>query len=231
MSDIFDKILNEVSLDSRITSGVFSIEEESHMDVLREFLTKRGIAEEAAKEFCNRVVEGKFPERQAYNKEGILVTFPTPEYKARAIKKGTHFEKDPTKRAPNIFGGAEAPQQATAPAGGAEKQPQPTGKTSLSLSQTATAPPPESPDQKPPDQAEQPVTSAAPAATASAEEPPAEPTDLPPPPEKSDAEKEANKQAIIKMIKSNDAMLERVVEYILHKGSPTLVNDLYKQIL
>lgn len=69
-------------------------------------------------EFVNEisviVEKGKHPERQAYNKNGILVTFPTPEYKARAIARGTHFEKNPKAAQSNLFGGGQqAPQSAS----------------------------------------------------------------------------------------------------------------------
>jgi hypothetical protein len=71
---------------------------------MREYLISKGIPEAAAVDFTNRVVEGgKHPERQAYNKNGILVTFPTPQHKQNAIRRGTHFEKDPTKGHPNLF--------------------------------------------------------------------------------------------------------------------------------
>jgi len=213
MSKLIDRILNEISLDDRIPNGIFDIAEDTHMDVLREYLTSKGIEEEAVKEFCNRVVEGKYPERQAYNAKGILVTFPTPEYKAKAIGKGTHFEKNPTKAAPNIFGGAEAPQQAPAPAGGGQPPP-PTGKTSLPLSQAQTAAPPQPGQSEPPPDQPTPTTTAAPQATSTAAEPPPEPTELPPVPTKSPAEKEANKKAIKAMMKSSDSYLEEVAEWL-----------------
>jgi len=214
MSKLLDRILNEISLDSRIPNGIFDIAEDTHMDVLREYLTGRGIPEEVVVEYCNRVLEGKYPERQAYNAKGILVTFPTPEYKAKALAKGTHFEKNPTKAAPNIFGGAEAPQQAAAPAGDAQGKP-PAGKTSLPLSQTQTATPPQPGQPEPPVDQPTPTTTAAPQATPTAAEPPTEPTELPPVPAKSPAEKEANKNAIKKMMKGNDSYLEEVAEWLV----------------
>ena len=138
-SNLIDKILNEISLDSRIPDGTFRIEEDSHMEVLREYFTSKGIDESLVIEYSNRVLEGKYPERQAYNAKGILVTFPTPEYKADAIKRGTHFEEDPTKQAQNIFQTstpAAAPKQPTKPAAGGDT------KTSLPMSQTSTQPEP-----------------------------------------------------------------------------------------
>ena len=95
MSNLLDRVFAEVCLDERITDGVFKMEEAAHMDALREYFLKKGVDREAAIHVTNRMVEGKYPERQAYNKDGILVTFPTPQHKARAIARGTHFEKNP----------------------------------------------------------------------------------------------------------------------------------------
>ena len=75
---LLEKIINDVSLDERVSDGMFNIEEDTHMEALREYLSKKGIDEEAIRSFSNRVLEGKYPERQAYNAKGILVTFPTP---------------------------------------------------------------------------------------------------------------------------------------------------------
>lgn len=112
MSNTVDKIFAEVCLDERIKDGIFRMDEEEHMNALRDFFTKRGLENEAAVHITNRMVEGRFPERQAYNKDGILVTFPTPQHKAKAIQRGTHFEKNP------------APQNTTPP-----KQAEPTPQT------------------------------------------------------------------------------------------------------
>lgn len=210
---IIEKILNDVALDPRITDGIFSLEENSHMDVLREYLINKGIEKEIVREYTNLVLDGKYPERQAFNQNGILVTFPSPEYKARAIKRGTHFEKDPTKGKPNIFGGGEqgsqqAPQSpASAPAvkKGGENAPQP--KTNLPLSQAgdAGAPQPETPQPESP----APATVAAPQQVQTPQEPVVNPEEpAPPPPPATPEEKEANKSAIKKMLKGDDYMLE-----------------------
>lgn len=94
MINVIDEILSEVSLDERIKDGIFNLDEALHMDALREFLAKTVTISEAI-QITNRMLEGKYPERQAYNADGILVTFPTPKHKAEAIKRGTHFEKSP----------------------------------------------------------------------------------------------------------------------------------------
>jgi hypothetical protein len=110
MSNILDRVFNEVCLDERITDGIFQMENATHMDALRDYFLKKGVAREAAINVTNRMVEGKFPERQAYNKDGILVTFPTPQHKARAIARGTHFEKNPVPQVHNPE--QEEPKQA-----------------------------------------------------------------------------------------------------------------------
>jgi hypothetical protein len=214
-SSIIERILNSVSLDPRITDGIFSLEENSHMDVLREYLINKGIEEEIVREYTNLVLDGKYPERQAYNQNGILVTFPSPEYKTRAIERGTHFEKDPTKGKPNIFGGekdaqpGQATSQPTTPKKAASAGVQP--KTNLPLSQSGDAEPPEPTSPKPEEPPTTPATVAAPQQVSTPREPIAEPDEpTPPPPPPSPEEKESNKIAIKKMLKGDDYMLESV---------------------
>lgn len=113
MSNIVDRVFAEVCLDERITGGIFKLEEEAHMNALRDYFLKRGITHEAAVNVTNRMVEGRFPKRQAYNKDGILVTFPTPQHKAKAIQRGTHFEKNPAPQ--NTTPPKEAPKKDLAP--------------------------------------------------------------------------------------------------------------------
>ena len=102
MKTIVEKFLNKLSLDRRITDGVFNIENNEHLDILQETLQKMGVIEEEAIDIRNKVTEGKYPDRQAFNVNGILVTFPTTEYKQRAIQRGTHFEINPKKQQPNV---------------------------------------------------------------------------------------------------------------------------------
>jgi hypothetical protein len=124
MSTIIDRILAEVCLDERIPDGTFDMSNNTHMDVLRENLTDSyGLALNDVKSIHNKMVEGKYPERQAYNKDGLLVTFPTPQHKAKAISRGTHFEQDPSKGPQNVFGGGQQPPGGQPPAGGAPSAP------------------------------------------------------------------------------------------------------------
>lgn len=118
MSNIVDRVFSEVCLDERITDGIFKLEEEEHMNALRDYFIKKGITQEAAVHVTNTMLEGRFPERQAYNKDGILVTFPTPQHKGKAIQRGTHFEKNP---APQNTTPAKEPQQKELPPAPKEK--------------------------------------------------------------------------------------------------------------
>jgi hypothetical protein len=217
MNKMLDKILSEVALDQRVSNGMFNIEEDAHMEALRDYLTKKGIDEESVRAFSNRVLEGKYPERQAYNAKGILVTLPTPEYKKNAIKAGTHFEKDPTKGMSNLFGDAkpkpEAPSSKDKESPPEEKPSEP--KTNLPVSQANA---PEAGDTGAPAATPQPQTTAAPQQTpvsTPAAEPVKEPTELPLPPDKSPAEKEADKNAIKTMLKGDDYMLEETINILM----------------
>ena len=118
IKNLIFEALDKSSRDISIEDGVFDISKQEHIEILRCNLLEVGMSVEAVTAYLNNVAEGKYPERQAYNKNGILVTFPTPEYKQRAIERGTHFEKDPTKGKSNIFpgqsqGGEQAPQPAS----------------------------------------------------------------------------------------------------------------------
>lgn len=213
---ILDKILNEVSLDPRVKDGAFNIEENDHMDALREYLGSRGLDEESIREFTNRVLEGKYPERQAYNAKGILVTFPTPEYKADAIKAGTHFEKDPTKGMSNLFQdpGKPAPKPTAPPPAEDKPDTKPTSEPKTNLPVSQASPPASDDTPAAPVQAQ---TTAAPQQVPIEPQSPeeVEPTELPPPEPKSPAEKEADKNAIKTILKGDDYMLEEAINILL----------------
>ena len=232
MNKLLDKILSEIVLDPKVKNGTFNIEEDDHMEALRNYLTKKDIDEESVRTFSNRVLEGKYPERQAYNVNGILVTFPTPEYKKEAINRGTHFEKDPTKGASNLF--SDTPK--SSPETSAKEEPEDKSsepKTNLPVSQTSKTP-------ATGDEAPEPVqakTTAAPQQTPTISLEPTpdpivnkEPTDLPPPPIKSPKEKEADKNAIKTMLKGDDYMLENVVDWIIHNGPPHLMEQIKRKL-
>ncbi len=100
----FKSLVNEIGCDSRIKNGTLDLKNEDHVIILQEYLENAGydinkIVEKTAKLF----EAGRFPERQAYNKDGILVTFPNKQYRDRAVTKGTHFAENPKKAQTNIF--------------------------------------------------------------------------------------------------------------------------------
>jgi hypothetical protein len=115
--------VNTVLMDwaSRSPNGLLSdIVGEDNLNSLHEVLVLKGFSDNEALSIVNEVgiiaEKGKHPERQAYNSNGILVTFPTPDYKQRAISKGTHFEQNPKVSQSNLFGGGQqAPNQSTPP--------------------------------------------------------------------------------------------------------------------
>lgn len=130
------ELLNEICLDRRINDGIFDMFNNQHMDVLREKLVEMGLPENEVVEIANAVIEGKYPERQAYNANGILVTFPNPEYKQRAIRRGTHFEEDPTKGQSNLNYDATTPSEPTQEPTSGESPVQVEPATSIAQSDT-----------------------------------------------------------------------------------------------
>lgn len=92
-----ENIVTEASLDRRVPNGVVDLKNVEHVQVIAEAMYDSCGNEQVVNEFVNIFTEGgKYPDRQAFNKEGWLVTFPSAEYKKAAIKRGTHFPSDPT---------------------------------------------------------------------------------------------------------------------------------------
>jgi hypothetical protein len=103
MTSISDNVFAQVCLDERVTDGIFRMYEEAHMDALRDYLTKRGITPDVVREVTNRMLEGNYPDRQAWRKEdGILVTWPSPKHKKAAMQKfpGKYTDQEPKKQEP-----------------------------------------------------------------------------------------------------------------------------------
>ena len=100
----FSGILNSACCDKRVKKGIPDLKDPEFCFVLQEYLIKEGLSAEVVAEKTHMLFEkGKFPERQAYNKDGILVTFPNKEYRDRAVDKGTHFANNPKHADSNIF--------------------------------------------------------------------------------------------------------------------------------
>lgn len=100
----FSEILDEICCDERIKTGTPDLTDPEFCFVLQEYLIKNGLDINEVVDKTGILFEkGRFPERQAYNADGILVTFPTKEYRDRAVDKGTHFAENPKKAQSNIF--------------------------------------------------------------------------------------------------------------------------------
>lgn len=100
--EFIDMVLSEVCSDPRIKNGSIDLSNVDHLLVLKEYVVNHTDEEFSNDLFtiliCKNGIlinEGNYPERQAYNADGILVTFPDPESKKAAIKRGTHFENPP----------------------------------------------------------------------------------------------------------------------------------------
>jgi hypothetical protein len=221
MSKIIDKIINNICLDERIQDGTFDIDNNDHMGVFREYLIKRGIDEQVVREFSNLVLEkGKHPERQAYNNNGILVTFPTPEYKERALKKGTHFENDPTKPASNVFEPEKPQTKVVEPVSQDPQNPQSQPQNNNSPIQPEPSAIPSAPENPsgindknnssiPPEEKEEP-------------KPIEDPNNQP----KSPEEKEQEKQIVKNIIQNDNNTLEEVINILLKEHYQWVITKL-----
>jgi hypothetical protein len=98
ISEILENLITECECDNRISTGIFDVYNTDHLVVLSEHMQKYGISESTIESAIESMAlgEGKYPERQAFNKDGWLVTFPSKEYRDAALKKGTHSVSDPT---------------------------------------------------------------------------------------------------------------------------------------
>lgn len=97
INDFITSIITEAALDSRIPDGVVDLKNIEHVQIVAEAIYNACEDEEVVNEFVSSFLnEGKYPDRQAFNKEGWLVTFPSKEYRDAALKKGTHSISDPT---------------------------------------------------------------------------------------------------------------------------------------
>jgi hypothetical protein len=186
MSQVIENIFAQVCLDERISDGIFRMEEEQHINALRDHLVKGGLTLEDAIGVTNKMLEGKFPERQAYNKDGILVTFPTPKHKSKAMATGKYSEKNPN-------------PQATAPREPAPEPPSP-------APQQAPSAPPAQPEPKGIQQGSNLLAIEPPRGPEKPEPPPSPPTPPTTPP--NTPERVAAEKAVVQqMIKTDDTAL------------------------
>lgn len=95
VTKFIETILEDLCLDDRIKDGAFRIDNTEHVLILKEYATKM-VDEEFAQTLITALSEdGQYPERQAYNKDGKLVTFPDTESKKAALDRKTHFNQPP----------------------------------------------------------------------------------------------------------------------------------------
>ncbi len=223
MSQIFDTILNEVCLDERVTNGIFKLEEDAHMQALREKFIQHGLTKEAAIELSNKMLEGKYPERQAYNKDGILVTFPTPKHKKNAIRNRTHFEEEDAIR----LGYLEKPKDKEPRSAPAEEKP----KNPIFPGEPKTDVPNKGEEEGNPTTVQQGDKNLAiepPRGEEKIETPP-EPPEKPVDPIKSPEEKEAEKKVVVQMMKGDETALTSV-DYPPIQEEKSLTEEQKKQI-
>jgi hypothetical protein len=94
--DIINDAILDVCANPLVENGTFDPNNNEHMFLLMETLDGNLEEEHIVKAVSALKCEGKYPDRQAYNKEGWLVTFPSKEYRDAAIKRNTHSLSDPT---------------------------------------------------------------------------------------------------------------------------------------
>lgn len=97
VKEFISSIITEASLDARIQNGIVDLSKLEHLQVVAEAMYEACQDELIVNEFVSEFLnEGKYPDRQAFNKDGWLVTFPSKDYRDAALKKGTHSISDPT---------------------------------------------------------------------------------------------------------------------------------------
>ena len=153
LKQIFLEALEKANTDNSIESGIFDISKQEHIEIIRGHLLESNIDSKTVNQYLNKMLEGRYPDRQAYNANGILVTFPTPEYKQKAIERGSHFEQNPKKGQANVFSGDEQPEQPS----GQQIEFEPTQPQQIQQTQQTQQQEPQTPksDDRTPDEKEQ----------------------------------------------------------------------------
>jgi hypothetical protein len=148
IQNFINDVILEASLDARIADGVLDMKNHEHILVLAELMYDKCGDENIVNEFVTKfMAEGKYPDRQAFNKEGWLVTFPSKEYRDAAIKKGTHSISDPThgKGGMNLYYKRRGKQKRQTQQASTQTEPQKTTNTTQQVKQKV--PQPEKPKQ------------------------------------------------------------------------------------
>lgn len=160
ISNLIEEVLSESALDARIHDGLVDLTNADHLEVIHEVLESKGMDEASIEALFESMItqEGKHPDRQAYNKDGWLVTFPSKEYRDKAIKKGTHSISDPThgKGGMNLYYKKRGKQkrqtqQATTSVGTPQQQAQAPQAPQLTKPSTPVGQPQTAPDSGQPD--------------------------------------------------------------------------------
>lgn len=154
LKQIFLEALEKANTDISIESGIFDISKQEHIEILRGHLLESNVDSKTVNQYLNKMLEGRYPDRQAYNANGILVTFPTPEYKQKAIERGSHFEQNPKKGQANVFSGDEQPEQPNGQPSGQQIEFEPTQPQQIQQTQQQEPQTPKS-DDRTPDEKEQ----------------------------------------------------------------------------
>ena len=154
LKQIFLEALEKANTDNSIESGIFDISKQEHIEILRGHLLESNVDSKTVNQYLNKMLEGRYPDRQAYNVNGILVTFPTPEYKQKAIERGSHFEQNPKKGQANVFSGDEQPEQPNGQPSGQQIEFEPTQPQQIQQTQQQEPQTPKS-DDRTPDEKEQ----------------------------------------------------------------------------
>lgn len=140
---LIEEIILDVCLHENVKDGIVNFSIQEHVDALISVLKKRTSNIDLIKEITNKLNEGKYPDRQAYNREGFLVTFPNPEYKKKALSTGEYSNQDPThgKGGMHLLKKTEPVQQNTpTPAPSQQSSPQPKAEPSKPEQPTTPVP-------------------------------------------------------------------------------------------
>jgi hypothetical protein len=54
MSQVIDRIFAEVCLDERVSDGIFKLDQEEHMNALRDYFVKKGLTKEQSVHVTNQ---------------------------------------------------------------------------------------------------------------------------------------------------------------------------------